>query len=94
MKTNSRLKLIAVIAVVFVLAILHGALYAQKSSDGFFKNIEYNRGFGEDITLQNSDLYEDPYGLDIQNFGETVPLGNGLAVLVFSGLCYYLKKRK
>ena len=94
MKTKNKLKPTSVIAMVFVLAILHGALYAQKGTDGFFKNIVYYRDSEYDITLQNFDLYEDPYGLDIQNFGETVPIGEDLAVLVISGMCYVIRKRK
>ena len=69
--------------------------FAQKS-DGFFKVNDdyYNRGIGNDLTLQNFGLYDDPYGLGLQNFGENAPVGNGLVVLFASGFLYCIRKRK
>ena len=97
----------AFIATMFVLLQSSDKIYAQKKSDGFFNYVEYNRSVGNDLTLQNFGVFYDPYGLglqnfgegdpyglDIQNFGENTPVGEGLTILAFSGLCYYIRKRK
>ena len=79
---------------VFVMAIMLSplAMSAQGffGTDGFFKveeNNYYNRG---DYTIDSS---QDP-GISNQTFGQPLPLGSGIAVLVAAGAGYAIMKRK
>lgn len=78
---------------VFVMAIILSplAMSAQSffGSDNFFK-VEENNYYNRSDIINSS---EDP-GITNQTFGQPLPLGGGIAVLVATGVGYAIMKRK
>ena len=93
--TNSRaLLLLLVLTVCLVLP-----MKAQKS-DGFFRNDELYESRDEGglyFNLTNQHFGDEDnitYHLYNQYFGQTVPLGEGLLIMIGAGTCYVARKRK
>ena len=92
---NSKaLPLLLVLVVCFVLPM------KAQNCDGFFRNDELyeNRDEGDlyfNLTNQHfGDVNNVTYYLYNQQFGQTVPLGEGLLVMIGAGACYTIRKRK
>ena len=93
--TNSKALLLSLILVMcFVLP-----MRAQKR-DGFFRNDELyqSRADGDiyfNLTNQHfGDADNTTYHLYNQHFGQTVPLGEGMLIMIGAGVCYVVRKRK
>ena len=86
--------LLLVLVVCFVLPV------KAQNSDGFFRNDELyeNRDEGSlyfNLTNQHfGDEDNITYQLYNQHFGQAVPLGEGLLIMIGTGACYVVRKRK
>ena len=92
---NSRVLLLLLVLTVCLV----WPMKAQKS-DGFFRNDELydcrdEGGLYFNLTNQHfGDEDNITYHLYNQHFGQTVPLGEGLLIMIGAGTCYVVRKRK
>ena len=93
--TNSKALLLSLVLVVCSV----WPMKAQKS-DGFFRNDELYESRDEGglyFNLTNQHFGNEDnitYHLYNQYFGQTVPLGEGLLIMIGAGACYAIRKRK
>ena len=92
---NSRALLLSSVLVMCLVS----PMRAQKS-DGFFRNdVLYDFRADDDLyfNLTNQHFGDGnniTYQLYNQHFGQTLPLGEGLLIMIGAGVCYVIRKRK
>ena len=93
--TNSKALLLSLVLVMSLVL----PMRAQQS-DGFFRNdVWYDFRADDDIyfNLTNQhfgDEYNTTFQLYNQHFGQTLPLGEGMLIMIGAGVCYVVRKRK
>lgn len=98
MKSITKLKVLSYALIVMLGMAVPTAASAQRSDD-FFRNDElygyryYEYGFVIGTHIFGSDT-DGGYNITTQQFGQTVPLGEGLLIMLCAGLGYAAMKRK
>lgn len=81
-----------------MIALLLGPIFSNAQNRGFFGYGNYDKSYDNSYGMANRGLMNindsSETGIVNQTFGEPVPLGNGVVVMLVAGAGYLLLKKK